>query len=74
VKKGRAPLWARGPFLILLLLAACNGRSTPTAEENRQLNNAAQMLDAAPNMLGNIDENGLGPAEDNSVNRAASER
>jgi hypothetical protein len=74
VKKGRAPLSARGPFLILLLLAACSGRSTPTAEENRQLNNAAEMLDVAPNMLENIDENALGPADGNSVNTAGSER
>jgi hypothetical protein len=68
VNKGRAPFRARGPFLLALLLAACSGRSTPTAEENRQLNNAAEMLDVAPNMLENIDENALGPTENTSVN------
>lgn len=74
MNKGRAPRWARGPFLLALLLAACSGRSTPTAEENRQLNNAAEMLDVAPNMLENIDENALGPTDSNSVNTGGSER
>ena len=60
--KGRTPLLACGPFLMLALLGSCGDRSTPSAEQNRQLDNAAEMLDAAPQALGNIDSNALGPA------------
>lgn len=67
--KGRMPLLACGPFLFPLLLTACGDRTTPSAEENRQLENASEMLDAAPEMLSNIDENALGPADENSINR-----
>jgi hypothetical protein len=62
--KGRMPHRACGPFLLALALAACGDRTTPTAEENRQLDNAAEMLDSAPDALENIDENALRPAED----------
>jgi hypothetical protein len=67
MNKGRMPIRACGPFLLGLVLASCGDRSTPSAEENRQLDNAAEMLDAAPGELANIDENSLGPAEDNSA-------
>jgi len=61
------PYRACGPFLFAVLLASCGDRSTPSAEENRQLDNAAEMLDSAPGELANIDENALGPAEENSL-------
>jgi hypothetical protein len=63
--KGRMPVRACGPFLLALLLGACGSKTTPSAEENRQLDNAAEMLDAAPRSLGNIDSNALGPVENN---------
>ncbi len=62
------PSLACGPFLLALLLAGCGEPSAPSAEENRQLDEAARMLDAAPDTLANIDENGVGDAESNSVN------
>jgi hypothetical protein len=74
MSKGRTPFPACGPFLCLLLLAGCGDRSTPSAEENRQLDNAAEMLDSAPGALANIDENALGDAHQNSINTAAPAR
>ncbi len=68
------PGLACGPFLLALLLTSCGDRSTPSAEENRQLDNAAEMLDSAPGELANIDENDLGATEDNSINMDESER
>lgn len=67
------PGLACGPFLLALLLTSCGDRSTPSAEENRQLDNAAEMLDSAPGELANI-ENDLGPAEGNDINMDGSER
>ena len=67
--KGRMPRLACGPFLLALMLAACGNGTKPSAEENRELDNAAEMLDAAPQMLSNIDENALGPTEGNALNR-----
>ena len=61
------PVLACGPFLLALLLGSCGDRSTPSAEENRQLDNAAEMLDSAPGELANIDANALGPAEENAI-------
>lgn len=66
--KGRTPYRVCGPFLCLLLIAGCGDRTKPSAEENRQLQNAAEMLDAAPDQLANIDDNGLDEPSDNSVN------
>ena len=60
--KGRMPFLACGPFLLALLVSACGKSTAPSAEENRQLDNAAEMLDAAPQALGNIDSNALGQA------------
>lgn len=68
--KGRAPRRVCGPFLMALLLCACGDRTAPSAEENRQLDNTAEMLDSAPGSLSNIDENELGPAEPNSAKPA----
>ncbi len=74
MKLGRMPMLACGPFLLALALASCGDRSAPSEEENRQLDNAAEMLDAAPNELANIDENSLGDAEPNEINTDGSER
>lgn len=65
--KGRMPLMACGPFVFALLLGACGSKSAPSAEQNRQLDNAAEMLDAAPQTLGNIDANALGRVDSNSA-------
>jgi hypothetical protein len=51
-----------------MLLGACGDRTTPSAEQNRQLENASEMLDEAPKLLANVDENALGPADENSIN------
>ena len=58
--KGRMPLLACGPFLLALALAACGDRTSPSAEDKRQLDNAAAMLDNAPDELANINDQGLG--------------
>ena len=65
MKKGRMPYLACGPFVFALLLGACGNRTAPSAEENRQLDNAAEMLDAAPQTLENVDTNALSPVDNN---------
>jgi len=72
VNKGRTSHLTCGPFLLALLLCGCGDRTTPSAEQDRQLDNAAEMLDEAPNALGNIDENALGEPDGNSLNTAGS--
>lgn len=62
------PRLACGPFLLALIVGGCSDRTIPSAEENRQLDNAGEMLDSAPDALANIDENALGPAEAASEN------
>ena len=66
--KGRTSFATCGPFLLALMLASCGDRSTPTAEQNRQLDNAAEMLDSAPEILANVNSDMPGDAERNSAN------
>ena len=48
-------------FLLALVLTACQrDAGAPTAAENRQLDEAANMLNAAPANLEAIDDSGLG--------------
>jgi hypothetical protein len=44
-----------------VLLAGCGGSDQGglTADENAELNNAAEMLDAAPEALGDVNASGL---------------
>ena len=47
-------------FLALPLLAACERKSdTPTAEESRQLDDAANLLNQAPANLEGVDDSAL---------------
>ncbi|QIL03030.1 hypothetical protein G7078_09760 [Sphingomonas sinipercae] len=62
MNKGRMPVLARGPFFCLLL-ASCQPQTTPGAEENRQLDDAATMLDSAPATLNAIDRNDVAEPE-----------
>jgi hypothetical protein len=59
---------------LALSLSSCREPDTPSAEENRQLDNAAEMLDAAPDALANIDENTLEESDSNALNTDGSER
>jgi hypothetical protein len=70
MKKGRPSILMSGPFLLAWLLAGCGDRTTPSPEEKRQLDNAAEMLNSAPGELSDIDENLLN--EQNAVNSAGS--
>ena len=52
----------------LALSAACGGDSeAPSAEQDREMDSAAEMLDEAPNSLAEVDDGGLeqelGPQE-----------
>jgi hypothetical protein len=50
--------------LLILLLSACNrSPDVPTAAENRDLDEAAAMLDGADDALAGTDANALGPVE-----------
>lgn len=68
--KGRMPYLACGPFLLALLLlpASCGDKSSPSSEDNAQLDNAAELLNAAPGELANIDGNALDDDNANAIN------
>jgi hypothetical protein len=54
--------------LALLLLTACRSDpAAPTAEENRQLDEAANMLNQAPANLEAIDDSGLDAANESEA-------
>jgi hypothetical protein len=51
--------------LTCLLLTGCGAdRTVPTSEENRQLDDASQMLNEAPANLEAVDDSGLGSASE----------
>jgi hypothetical protein len=54
---------ACGPFLLVSPIAGCGEPSRPSPAENRQLDNAAEMLDSAPTRLETIHENQLEDSE-----------
>jgi hypothetical protein len=64
-EEGLMKAYGWGALAALALLAACGGGETGgvTAEESQQLNEAAEMLDAAPDTLVAADESGLGNGE-----------
>ena len=64
---------SRAPSLFLtLVLASCGGNpDAPTAAENRQLDEAANLLNEAPANLEAIDDAGLGTA--NNLDEAPSD-
>ena len=64
MKRGRMPILACGPFLCLLL-AACGNSSELSEADSQNLDNAAQYLDEASNILSNIDINGLDEPDTN---------
>jgi hypothetical protein len=54
----------------LFMLSACGSEDNPgglSAEENRELNNAAEMLDASPDSLIASDETTLGNGDEPSA-------
>lgn len=54
------PIVACGLFLCLAFLGGCGSRnSAPTPEQNRQLANADEMLNEAPEALANVDANAM---------------
>jgi hypothetical protein len=57
-------------FAALGMLAGCGGSENQgglTADENAELNNAANMLDSAPEGLNEVDETGLDTSEANGA-------
>ncbi len=61
-------------IIALALLAGCGGGGNEgglTADENAELNNAANMLDSAPEALNGVDETGLNPGEANAAGNGA---
>ena len=51
------------PVICLAMLAGCSADPpVPTSEENRQLDDASQMLNEAPANLETVDDEGLGSA------------
>ena len=64
MKKGRMPRLACGLFLCLPLMS-CSQSTAPDAADNRQLENAADLLEQAPGELNAVDENVMTePAQD----------
>lgn len=68
---GGRPAIAGGPLCLLLAailpLAACREGEAPTAEQNRQMDEAAELLNQAPATLEAVDDGGLaGAANDGS--------
>ena len=61
--KGRSLIRACGPFSLLAALSGCAERTEPSAEESRQLDDAAEMLNAADEQLSDIDANALADPE-----------
>ena len=61
------PALACGPVVLALLLCAGGDASVPSAEENAQLDNAAEMLNSAPDALEGIDENAIDQPADNTA-------
>ena len=62
-------------FICMTLLTGCSDDpAVPTSEENRQLDDASEMLNEAPANLETVDDGGLGPANGNALgaSRAAS--
>ena len=64
MRKGRMPRLACGPFLCLALLS-CSDGTTPTSDQQQQLDNAADSLNQAAAEIESIDLNALDapPAE-----------
>ena len=69
MRKGRMPKLACGPFLCLALLS-CSDGTTPTSDQQQQLDNAADSLNEAAAELENID---LNVAEEPAGNSAGPE-
>ena len=54
-------------LVCLTLLTGCSGDPVvPTSEENRQLDDASQMLNEAPANLEAVDDGGLGSASEDA--------
>lgn len=64
--KGRSPLRACGPFLLGVVIAGCGEDSRPSAAEDERLNNAAEMLESAPDALEGVDDDALVISAENS--------
>ena len=69
--KGRTAYRLCGPFLLAVLLMGCGSGSTPSSEDNRQLANAEEMLNSAPDELSGIDSNALLTDQRNESNASS---
>ena len=58
MRKGRMPKLACGPFLCLALLS-CSDGTTPTSDQQQQLDNAADSLNQAAAEIESIDLNAI---------------
>ena len=59
------------PMAVLVLTSCGSDPAAPTAEENRHLDEAANMLNQAPANLEAIDDSGLGAANDSEGDASA---